>query len=133
MKTQKNTVKSRLETLLIKSGLDLYSFSKSYGLEYTTLNRIFSGETETLRQPTIKLMADKLRVNYEWLAYGKGTPDKIEESSDPWKDALVKSLSDEVAFYRQLLMNMTGGKAASFLQALNGTGLPKKRSLRAAA
>lgn len=42
---------------------------------------------------------------------------------NPWKDVAFTHLKEEIAFYRNLLNNLTGGKGANFLQALNASGL----------
>lgn len=132
----KNTTKSRLQDLLIKSGLDAYQFAKLHGLEYTTFSRLINGETEKLRTGTLRSIAEKLNISYEWLAFGKGDMAAKNEKTaknDPWKDETFNSLKDEVKFYRQVIMQLTGGKPVNFLTALNLTGLNKKRSLGAAA
>jgi transcriptional regulator with XRE-family HTH domain len=133
----KQTVNERVKSLRTKLNLTQQEFAEAIGITSAQLSRIENGEN-TPQDGTLKKIAHAASVDLNWLKLGIGDvePKLVNESSsveNPWKEEAYKALKDEVAFYRQLLMQVTGGKAASFLQALNGTGLPKKRSLRAAA
>lgn len=49
----KTTVKSRLHDLLIKTGMDPYQLAKASNVEYTTIQRILSGDTAKPSKSTI--------------------------------------------------------------------------------
>lgn len=138
----KTTVNTRLSDLLIKTGLDAYSLAKKSGIEYTTINRILSGETQKPSKSTIKPISDALGVNFDYLYLGQMPIYKSEAVDDPWKNVAFQqiagerdSLKKEVERLWQMISHYTSGTKPNFHQALNLSGLPGKKGklLRAAA
>lgn len=58
---------------------------------------------------------------------------KASTQTNPWKDVAFTHLKEEIAFYRTIINNLTGGKGANFLRALNVSGLQSKRKHLSAA
>jgi transcriptional regulator with XRE-family HTH domain len=135
--TMKNTVKSRLEDMLKSSGMTEYDLAKASGVEYTTIHRIITGETEKPSRNTLLPIAKALGTSPEFLKTGIGAKEapseqNIMERALKLLEEQISKKDQTIAALTEILRSVTGGKAGSFLTALNGTGL-KKRSLRAAA
>ena len=70
-----------------------------------------------------------LWVTREWLVNGEGEAPKgitvkakLTEEDNPWRDALVQELKEEVEFLRGVVTTLTGGTPIKrgFLVAFNG-------------
>jgi transcriptional regulator with XRE-family HTH domain len=153
MEKKVNTPNDRFREIRLsfKPKLSQTQFAELLDLSLATIQKIEQGEK--ISDNVLDALDLKLNVNAAYITTGKGyhfyddkMPDvsellkeKTKNSEAGWKVALEafkesnEHLKGEVKYYRQLLMQVTGGKAAHFLQALNGTGLLKKRSLGAAA
>jgi transcriptional regulator with XRE-family HTH domain len=133
----KTTIGQRVKMLRTHLKLNPQQFAGDTNMTVSTLYRIENDEVEP-RSKTISDIQRAYGVDSDWLVDGRGemkfTPVKPDSKStfDPARDTLYKELKEQIAFYRNLLQQMAGGKG-NFLRALNGTGLHKRRSLRAAA
>lgn len=122
MKTAKNTVKSRLEDLLETSSMTEYDLAKASGVEYTTIHRIMTGETEKPSRNTLSPIANALNTTVEYLRNGTGKKDSESEKSilsramDKLEDQLEKK-DKTIEALTKVLMAVTGGK--DFLQLIN--------------
>lgn len=134
----KQTVSQRIKKVREDLSLTQGDLAAIAGVTVTQLSRIENGKSDP-QISTLNDIAKATGVTVEWLSDGKGEYSPVVKSAakesafDPARDTLYKELREQIVFYRSLLTQMAGGKATSFLQALSGTGLLKKRSLRAAA
>lgn len=113
-----NTVNSRVLLLKKELGLSNNEFCLQSKISTSTLYSIQSGVD--MKSKTITAIAEAFNINKDWLINGKGKMlnEKIKEiSANPWKDALISELKEEVTYYRELLKMMAGNKAANFLKA----------------
>lgn len=101
-----NTVSERLSGLLKTSGMSENDLAKAAGVEYTTVHRIVTGETENPRKNSLIPLAKALNVSVEYLYSGKGAQEselsllkralnKLEEQLDR-KDAMIEKLMNQV-------------------------------------
>jgi transcriptional regulator with XRE-family HTH domain len=100
-------------------------------IDYPTVYRISTGDTLNPSKKTLEPIAAALKINLDWLHKGIGERDAqpVEETGvNPYKDFAIKHLTEEIAYYRQLLMQITGGKG--FLQLINNK--PHPAALRTA-
>lgn len=107
-------------------------FAKVSKISISTIQKIETGLME-VSDNTLDLLKDNVNVNPEFIKTGKGEmfidgtlPDvsfvnEVEDS--PWKNEAFQNLKNEVTFYRNLVMQLTGGKAGNFLRTLNETAL----------
>lgn len=111
------------------SAMSVNDLAKESKVEYTTINRILTGETPQPRRNTLAPLAKALNTSVDYLMTGiekesettllKRAMDKLEEQLDR-KDKLIERLMGKLLDH------------PNFRRALNGTGLTK-RSLGAAA
>lgn len=128
----KQTVNERVKLLRSSLKLSQIEFAIEIGVSASLLSKIEAGEKPS--QHTVDLICEKYSVPETWLNEGKGEmafkkPVTKEPTSDPYKDVLYKELKEQIAFYRDLLKQMAGGKP-NFHKALNYTGLIKRSQLR---
>jgi transcriptional regulator with XRE-family HTH domain len=116
------TVNERILILKDHLRLDNQEFIAASKISNGTLWNIENGKN--ISSKTIKVIAESLNVNLDWLKHGKGemlAPQKeiAVVDQNPWKDEAYKALKDEVSFLRSLVSQLTGGKSANFHKALN--------------
>lgn len=100
---------TRVAELLKTLNLSETEAANKINKQPATIYRIVKNEVSPTKT-TLKMLADGLGANYEWLITGKGemlAPKVMPISEGPWKD---EALKDEVAFYRQLITAITGSK-----------------------
>lgn len=116
-----STSNDRVIALLKTLKIDEMEASRRIGKQASTFYRI----TNKVHEPTkttLRIIAEGLGASYDWLLTGRGEMlvEKIEgkemKISNPWREEAYKALKDEVAFYRQLLLN------GNFLNPHNETG-----------
>lgn len=132
----KTTVGQRVKMLRTHLKLNPQQFAGDTNMTVSTLYRIENDEVEP-RTKTLNDIERAYGVDSDWLREGKGElkvvqPELPSKAFDPARDTLYKELKEQISFYREIIKQMTGGKA-NFLRALNGTGPYKKGSLRPAA
>ncbi|MBA3662740.1 MAG: helix-turn-helix transcriptional regulator [Bacteroidetes bacterium] len=130
--SKKQTLGDRVRELRDHYRHSQITFGERVNLSHIAVGRIESGFTKNPQGDTINRIAEAYGTSVEWLMEGKGEmlPNGKEEavkankSFDPATDTLYKELKEQIAFYRDLLTQMAGGKR-NFLQALNLTGSRK--------
>jgi transcriptional regulator with XRE-family HTH domain len=105
------TVNERVKLLRKKLGLSQEKFAQKINLSLPTITRIEKNGDVTPK--TIAMIVEKFGISKEWLSEGIGEleinmPKKEDVSINPYKDALVRELKEEVDFLRQLIKNITG-------------------------
>lgn len=113
-----NTVNQRI--LMLKEHLRLtdIEFCSVAKLSTGTLHRIKNNSEVSPK--VITSICSAFGVTREWLVSGIGEmqislPRKSETIENPWKDALVQQLNDEIKFLRNALKLALGSKEANFL------------------
>jgi transcriptional regulator with XRE-family HTH domain len=90
---------------------------------------------------TLKMIANHFGVSDEWLIYGNGEipngvrlPEIKKESENPWRDATIQVMKEEIAFLREIVKQLTGKNApTNFLKALKKSSPDENGFLRALA
>ena len=130
-----NNVNQRIIMLKKDLGLTDIEFCNKCSVSTGTLFRIKNGEPVSSK--VITAISLGLNVNREWLLSETGkkfneTPKAEAVNANPWKDALIAELKEEVNYYRDLLKIMASGKAANFLKvpeyAYNKLVLPNRKT-----
>lgn len=108
-----NTVNERVRLLRNQLGLTQNDFATKIDSTLATISRTENGGTNP-QQKMINRIIEVFSVNRDWILHGKGemfTENVVKatnrESVNPWENALVKELKEEVTFLRELLKNMT--------------------------
>jgi len=105
-------VKDRLKALRRLKSITQTELAESIGLSTPTISSIEVGRTAP--EETLKKIAEFCKVDYNWLYRGTGeAPEGIEtlptkETSDPWRDALIKQIKEENERLWQIVQNLTG-------------------------
>jgi len=112
--------KLRLEHL----SLNQTEFCNKVDINVATLSRIENSET-TPNIKTINSIMRAFSVNRDWMYNGKGevfeSANKAQSNANPWEDALVSELKEEVNYLREMLkMSMNKG---NFRKVLNATAV----------
>lgn len=117
-------------------------FAEISRLSLSTVQKI-ENQTMEVSEKNLQILKDTLNVNPDFVRTGKGekfiegmVPDisQTERSSEnPYKDALVKELKDQVTYLQEMLRIALSGKPANFLKALNNAGFSQEDLLGAAA
>lgn len=122
----KQTINQRLKEVRENLGLSQADFAARAGISSPTIWNIENTDRETSTK-TIRSIVEAFNINPEWLNSGKGDmflAAKIASESgseiNPWKDALVTELKEEVQYLRELLKVAMG--KANFPQTLNFAG-----------
>lgn len=139
-----STVNKRIVAMLKTLNLDELEVAKRIGKHPSTLYRIVNGENVPSRT-TVKLIADAIGVNYDYLMTGKGESLMQKNAKteviyeNPYKDALVSELKSQVEYLKEMLKMALSGKNPNFLKGIGEAPfakyLPGKRTntVRAAA
>jgi transcriptional regulator with XRE-family HTH domain len=106
-----NNVNQRVKLLRKTLGISQEKFANELELSLISVNRMEKGSEVSLK--TVKKIVEKFGISEKWLSEGIGElevnlPIKEEVYVNPYKDALVRELKEEVDFLRQLLKNITG-------------------------
>jgi transcriptional regulator with XRE-family HTH domain len=122
-----NTVNERIKILRNKLDISQQDFATAIKTTTTTMSRIEAGQT-TPRKSTIDAIVKKFSVSRDWLVEGIGEisfQTVTEQTNDnPWKDALVSELKEEVRYLRELLkMAMSSKQTANFNNGIALAGL----------
>lgn len=111
------TVNKRFEELRKALNVSQSEFAKNLDMSAPAISRIESGATNPSMR-TLKTIANVYGVSIKWLQDGSGEMFSDggaivsnRESINPWENALVKELKEEVTFLRELLKNMTLAQA----------------------
>lgn len=105
-------LKDRVKASRRKIGINQEELGAKIGLTIGAISGIekgISGNPET-----IKKIAEVVKVDYNWLLTGEGvTPEGIvlqskpQTDENPWRDALVMELKEEIKFCRAIISNLT--------------------------
>lgn len=127
----KTTPNQRLKQFREKAGLRLEAIAAELDVSVSILQKVEAGGKELSDK-----MADSLNRRYQvplsWLMRGEGELTYSLEKENPYRDVLYKELKDQVDFLKETIRSLTGAKG-NFRIPLNGTGLQKRKSLRAVA
>lgn len=117
-----DTTNERVSQLLKTLKIDEVEASQRIGKNSSTLYRITS-KSNAPTKTTLKLIADSLGANYNWLLTGSGDMFKAD-TENPWRDALVSQIKDEnnrlqkeLERVWQMVQHLSGGAKPNFLKA----------------
>lgn len=135
----KTTVNERIKMLRTHLKLNPQQFAAAANMTVSTLYRVEGGEVEP-RSKTILDIQKAFNVDHDWLVNGKGEM-TFGKSEAPAKEksiyesilesALMKSYESRIAFYEEMIRNLTGTKTLGKFKAVVNAG-DHKRSLAAA-
>lgn len=115
-----NNLGNRLTAVRKAKHLTQLDLAQAVGLGNSGISAI--EKNKAVNVETIKLIADYLQIDFNWLLNGKGEAPEgiiIEEKESPWKDATFSALQSEINFLREIVKNLTGKNApTNFLKAL---------------
>lgn len=127
-----NHVGQRVMQLRTALKMTQAEFAAAVGMHQVGVWKIEQGGT-TPRRSTLTLIAGKFNVPVEWLASGAGEmgepffkagtqqpPQQLIQN--PWENAMVQELKDQVEFYKEIIRNLTGKQTANFLKAIGLAG-----------
>lgn len=115
-----NTLNQRVVELRSVLNLSQADFAAKLGLTQVAIWRIESGETQP-RRSTLEKICTTFNVDRNWFINGVGElrfsegKNSTSIAENPWKDALVQQLNDEIKFLRNALKLALGSKEANFL------------------
>ena len=87
------SISERLKYTLENKGISPYKISVDTGVNQSTLSKILNNKTTKPQYSTLKVLAEYLQINSDWLIKGEGEPLKKNESNDNdiKKDSVVMS------------------------------------------
>lgn len=101
-----NTVNQRVKQLRSKLGISQNDFANKIDTSLMTVSRWENGVHEVPRKAIYRICAE-FGVSEDWLTDGIGeltiSLPATNENINPWKDALVEQLTDEIKFLRESL------------------------------
>lgn len=122
------------------TGLNQEDFAKALGVSTSIVAKVESEAASA--DNLLSNISKKIGISIENILNGN-IPKEIvlltDDKNNPWRDALVNELKEEVSYYRELLKIMASGKNPNFLKAIGEAPfakyLPGKRpnSVRAVA
>jgi transcriptional regulator with XRE-family HTH domain len=127
------TINDRVKALRAALGRTQNEFSNELEISLSLYSKIEVGEKE-VSPKLIDRIKEYYQVPHEWLINGKGEMKFVKPTGqkfDPATDTLYRELKEQIAFYRNLLTQMAGGK--SFRTALSLTGSRRRATKRLAA
>jgi len=119
------TVGERISAARKSKGLKQDQLGALVNLSSTGISSIENGKS--IAPDSVKAIASQFPEWYDWIMTGDGpTPPGILKTSakktvdeNPWKDALVMEMQNEIAFYKEIIRNLTGGSVkGNFLKAV---------------
>jgi len=126
-KTSNQRVSELLKTLKLSEN----EAASKIGKQANAIYRIVNNEV-TPTKTTLKIIADSLGANYDWLLTGEGQMMNAafkQANSNPWEVEAYQSvkaerdgLKMELERVWAMLNHLTGGKLPGFLKAAKGTG-----------
>ncbi len=123
------TVNQRVKELRTALGISQQQFAQEIGSTTASVSRLESGETSP-RKSTLQAIIRAFSVSPEWLISGDGEmkfriPALAENAgSNPWRDALIMELKEEVNHLRAALMaSLTNGRQTNFHKAISLPGV----------
>lgn len=121
----KQTKNDRLGLLKTASGLGAMEFSHKSKISHGTIYNLEHGGNFSPK--TEKTLIKSFNLNKEWWETGKGdmfSNEQIEvvDSQNPWKEALISEMKEEISYLRNALMSALGNnpnfqEATDFLRA----------------
>lgn len=130
----------RVKAVRQATGLNQEDFAKALGVSTSIVAKVESEAASA--DNLLSNISKKLGISIENILNGN-IPKEIvlltDDKNNPWRDALVNELKEEVSYYRELLKIMASGKSANFLKGIGEAPfakyLPGKRTntVRAAA
>jgi transcriptional regulator with XRE-family HTH domain len=109
----KTTVNERIKELRIELGLNQTQFAVGCELSLPQISRIENNLDFEVSEKTLKQIRKAYNVNPEWLKSGK-QPMLLEvkrepiEAPNPWKEALISEMKEEITYLRGALMSALG-------------------------
>lgn len=119
-----NTVNKRIMLLKKELGLTDVQFCGRADISTFTLHKIKNNE-EISQKIVFSIIDADFNVNKEWLLTGKGkmfaeAKQAVQEVQNPYRDALVSELKQQVTYLQEMLKMALGGKLpANFRNALD--------------
>jgi len=119
----KTTVNKRIELLRNHLNLTQQGFSNLIGISSGQLSRIENEKSEP-EKATLNKIFSTISVSPDWLLHGKGDLNaKVKASGEhvaenPYKDALVSELKQQVEFLKELVRSLSSGKATAGFNAV---------------
>lgn len=122
-----NEANQRVKVMRDYLGLSQNEFANAINSTPVTISRIENGSTP-LSKKNIIAMISAFGISKEWLINGVGemTFEKVElpaKEVNPWRDALVQQLQEEISFLREIVSNMSKSKSGSFLKDIAPVGV----------
>lgn len=116
------TINERIAILKESLRLTDIEFCNTAKISTGTLHRIKNNSEVSAK--VISSICENIGVSREWLVKGTGemtisTPSEAKAIENPWRDALVEQLTDEIQFLRNALKLALGSKEANFLKAFD--------------
>lgn len=114
----KSTVNQRIKEARNELNLNQAQFALGCNLSIGQISRLESDETLSVSSRTIKAIVDSYGISLEWLSYGKGemftngrpSLNDNKGQTNPWKDALISEMKEEITYLRNALMSALGNK-----------------------
>jgi fructose-1-phosphate kinase PfkB-like protein len=122
-----NTVNERIVEVQKELKMSNQAFCNRVKISTGTLQNIKTGEN--INSKTLESIIVSLNLNEEWVMNGTGEmfinrPSITSSNDNPWKDALVSELKEEVRYLRELLkMAMSSKQTANFNNGIALAGL----------
>lgn len=117
-----NTVSERIKMLRTQLNLSQNEFANKVGASIMTVSRWETGHA--IPKKNLYKINQTFGVSMQWLETGAGEMNismhsETKTVDNPWRDALVEQLNDEIQFLRNALKLALGGKEANFLNAFD--------------
>lgn len=134
MKNKKPTLGEKVKYLRVTLGLSQEEFAAESEISMSLLSKLETNKIESVKMKQILIQRWNASLNFIADDYSgpldKNTPIfngdvpelyKITKLSafDPARDTLYLDLKSEIKFYRDLIIQITGGKTGNFLRTLN--------------
>jgi transcriptional regulator with XRE-family HTH domain len=83
-----STLKERLEWVLDRRGMSAHAWSVGAGLASAHVNMMLSGRAKEPRRATLEKLARYARVRPDWLMFGSGEPEPVDDADEHAEPAL---------------------------------------------
>lgn len=113
-----NQLEQRIEQLKTALNLSFNEFCTMAKISTTTLTNIKDGKN--ISPKTLRTIAENLNVNINWLRDGKGKMflEAKSEVVNPYREALITELKEQIEYLKKLLEMAMGGKQVGKLKPI---------------
>lgn len=120
-----NTVNNRIVDLLKSQNVDESEVARLIGKDKSTLYRITSGQS-TPTKTTVKLIAQALGADYQFLMFGKTQQNaKPQSTENSWKEEAYALMKEQLQKKDELIAQlMSVVQKLNFLNALDSAAVP---------